>query len=116
MLGSFYITLTERMKECRYSSIYSLSELGRPIHRHDLAAATQRCPHYSLERWLGGPQNQCGRCREKKNPCLYRELNPGRPTHSLTNSMEPSIEEVIVGQLLEQCLVLNEAGIVFFLR
>jgi len=38
---------------------------------------------YSLAKRLGRLQSQSGRGGEEINPCLCRESNPRRPTHSL---------------------------------
>jgi len=38
---------------------------------------------YPLNRKLGGSQSRSGRYGEERNPCLYRESNPGGPARSL---------------------------------
>jgi len=48
----------------------------------------EQSPRYSFDRKLVGAQSQSGRGgEEKKNPCPYRESNPGRPARSLVTNI-----------------------------
>jgi len=41
---------------------------------------------FPFNRRLGGPQSRSGRVGIKKNPCRFRELNPGRPANCIPSS------------------------------
>jgi hypothetical protein len=87
-------------------SLTSVLEVSCQLHAPD-ALPPGKEPWYPLERRLGGPQSQSGRCGKDKNPCPYWESNPGNPARSpplywLDKYMKP---EILTAVTEDYCLL-----------